>query len=79
MKEQKKKPRNRNFNGTLSFLKKNNIQYIESKMPNIVIVNPTTDNVFLSLKKEDNLLKCRFKGNNKWYTYSKQRFIEKFS
>jgi len=79
MKIAKKKSRDKNINGTLNFLKKNNIDFIESKVPNIVIINPKTDNVSLSLKKENNLFKCRFNGHKKWYTFSKQKFIDKFS
>lgn len=75
----KKKSNDRNINDTLNFLRKNNIEFIKSKVPNIVIINPKTDKVFLSLKKEKNLFKCRFKGNKKWYSFSKQKFIDNFS
>lgn len=79
MRAAKKKSRDRNVNGTLNFLKKNKIQFIESKTQNIVIINPQTDNVFLSLKKENNLFKCRFNGSGKWYTFSRGKFIDRFS
>jgi len=79
MKEEKKKSRDKNVNGTLNFLKKNKIDFIESKTPNVVIINPETDNVFLSLKIKDHFLKCRYKGSKKWYLFRKAKFLEKFS
>tara|TARA_R110000851_G_scaffold561_1_gene1925 strand:+ start:407 stop:733 length:327 start_codon:yes stop_codon:yes gene_type:complete len=79
MKAAKIKSRDRGVNSVLNFLKKNNIDFIESKVLNIVIINPKTDNVFLSLKKENNLFKCRFNGDKKWYAFSRQKFIDKFS
>lgn len=79
LREAKKKSRDKNVNDTLEFLEKNKIDFIESKTPNIVIINPETDNVFLSLKKENNLLKCKFNGNKVWYKFSKKKFIDKFS
>jgi hypothetical protein len=78
MKERKKRSRDRNVNGTLIFLKKNKINFTQSKVPNVLIINPNTDNVSLSLKKENGLLKCRYSGSNKWYTFSRQKFIDKF-
>ena len=78
-KESKKKSRDRNVNGTLTFLKKNNIFFEEGKTMNTVIVNPKTDNLLVSLKKVDNMLKCRYIGNSKWYTFSKKVFVSKFS
>lgn len=79
MKEKKKRSRDTNVNSTLQLLNKNNIEYIESETPNMVIVNPDSDKAFLSLKKRGGLLKLRFKGNNKWYTFSPRKFIERFS
>jgi len=79
MKEFKKKSRDKKVNYTLSFLKNNNIDYVESKTPNIVIINPKSDNVFLSLKQENDLFKCRYNGSKKWYTFSRYKFLEKFS
>ncbi len=79
LKQSKKKSRDRNVNGTLTFLKKNKIFFKEGKITNTVIVNPETDNIFLSLKKVDNMLKCRYVGSSKWYTFSKKHFLAKFS
>lgn len=79
LKQSKKNSRDRNVNGTLTFLKKNNVLFEEGKITNTVIVNPETDNIFLSLKKVDNMLKCRYVGSSKWYTFSKKVFLAKFS
>ena len=77
-KQSKKNSRDRNVNGTLTFLKKNNIFFKEGKIANTVIVNPETDNIFLSLKKVDNMLKLRYVGSSKWYTFSKKVFLAKY-
>jgi len=77
--EGRKKHRDENVNNTLNFLKKYNIPFTESKIMNVVIINPETDNVFLSLKREKNLFKCKFTGKNIWFTYSEKKFIDKFS
>lgn len=74
-----KEQRDKNVERTLAFLKKNNIKYIESKTPNVVNVNPDSDNILLSLKRKNNLLKVRFLGRNKWYTFSNQKFLDMFS
>lgn len=78
IKESRKKSRDRNVNATLKFLKKNQIEFVESKINNVVVVNPETDHTYVSLKKIGSLIQCRFKGSNKWYTYSKPKFVEKF-
>lgn len=78
MREYKKKQRDENVNDTIKFLIDNNIKYKESKISNIVIVNPDVDDLSLSLKKAGNLFKCRFKGSNVWYLYSNNKFIQKF-
>ncbi len=76
--EHKKKLRDTNVNDTLDILKSNNIEFIKSKVSNIVIINPSTDKVSLSLKKKGKLLKCRYNGSNKWYYYSEEKFLNKF-
>lgn len=78
MKEYRARKKSRNINGTLRFLKKNKIKYHESNIPNIIIINPETDYVNVSLKKNGNLIKCRFKNSSKWYLYSKNKFLETF-
>jgi hypothetical protein len=78
LREIKSNSRDRNVNATLNFLKKNKINFVESKTENVVIINPDSDYVFLSLKKDGGLLKCRFKGKNKWYTYTKDSFLNRF-
>ena len=52
MKIAKKKSRDRNVNGTLNFLKKNNIDFIEGKVPNVVIINPKPITHHYHLKKK---------------------------
>ena len=79
IKENKKKSRDENVNGSLTFLEKNNIEYIDSQTANIVIINNQSDKAFLSLKRQQGLFKCRFEGSSKWYTFSKKALIDKFS
>ena len=79
-KEYVKELRNKNVNSTVDFLKDNNIEFVKSKVSNVVIVNPNTDNVHLSLKRTTKgLFKCRFKGSNKWYYFNENKFLIKFS
>lgn len=79
MKLSRKRSRDRNVNGTLTFLKKNKITFIDSKIQNVVVVNPKTDNILLSLKKDQGkYLKVKYSGSPKWYKFSKPLFIEKF-
>ena len=78
-KKAKKESMDRNVNGTLYFLKKNKIDYIESKIPNVVIINPKSDRAFLSLKKEKGyLFKCKFIGCETWYKFGKNKFLKRF-
>ena len=79
MKKVKKEWRDKTVNDTLKFLNKNNIKFIDSNMSNIVILNPKTDKVFLSLKKKNKLYKCRFNGSNKWYLFSEGKLLKRFS
>lgn len=79
LKAHMKEKRDKNVERTLAFLKKNNIEYIESKTSNVVNVNPDSDNILLSLKRKNNLFKVRFSGRNKWYTFSGQKFLDTFS
>jgi len=77
--QQRKDSRDRNVKGTLTLLKKCNLKYSETKTPNIVTINHKNKKVFISLKKLDRILiKCRFEGNNKWYTYTRTKFAEEF-
>ena len=75
----KKNSRDKNVEGTIKILKDNNIKFIESKSKNVVILNPETDNVHLSLKRTNHLFKVRYSGSNKWYTFGKNKLISKFS
>lgn len=79
IKKVKKQWRDKNVIETLSLLNENNIEFVESKMSNIVILNPETDKVFLSLKKKNRLFKCRYNGSNKWYTFTREKLIQKFA
>ena len=60
---------------TLEFLQKNNIEYTNSNVDNIVVIPLKNKNLHLSLISEE-LMKCRFEGRAKWYTYSKNKFID---
>jgi len=76
----KERGRIRNINGTLSLLKKNKIHFIKSKVENVVIINPESDNVLLSLKKmRGGFLKLKFPDKKTWHIYKKERFLEKFN
>ena len=79
LKAARKRKNTRNVNSTTKFLNENNINYKPSNTYNVVIVNPDTDNIYLSLKQDNGLLKCRYSGRDKWYTFSKQKFMEKFA
>lgn len=59
-----------------NFLNKNNIKYIETNISNVVKINLYPNNLYISLKVKNHLIKCRFENNSKWYLYSKDKFLK---
>ena len=58
--------------GVESWLDNNNINYDDTNIPNVVSV----DNINISLLSTyGGLIKIRFSGKSKWYTYSKQKLL----
>jgi len=76
LRESKQRKNTRNVNGTLKLFKLNKVQYEETKTFNVVSVDYKNQKLFISLKKDKNgLIKCRFEGSAKWYTYAKEKLI----
>jgi len=78
VKEHKKKEKLNNIEDTLKFLQDNNIKYKFTKVDSIVEIEHEKRPVLVSLKKKNGLIKCKFKGNKKWYDYSKYHFSISF-
>lgn len=73
-----KESKDKKINETLLFLKKNNILYQSSKIPNIIQIIVSEKKVFMSLKKYRGFFKIRFENSNTWCNYSPNKFLEHF-
>ena len=76
MKECNSRARERNTNGTTTFLIKNKVTFVETGIENIVLVEINESySLYVSLKKKDNHIRYRRKGEREWYLATKPNFI----
>lgn len=62
---------------SLELLNEEKIPYVYHRYG--VMIYPDTEQVYVSLLGGGESFKCKFKGTNKWYLYSRKKFIERFS
>jgi|DEB0MinimDraft_3_1074331.scaffolds.fasta_scaffold01727_7 hypothetical protein len=77
MREAKQRRNERSINATEKLLKKHKIPFEYTNTPSLVKIN--NGEALVSLNKDKyHKIKVKFAGGTKWFTYGKDKFVERF-